>query len=86
MATNHVWHGLDRKLRVYEKIDAFVLRFAARVVAVSIEIKEDLVAQNIPARKVQVIDNGIDIARFSRPRSVEKLKRGTSTYAKVMPW
>lgn len=76
VATNHVWHGLDRKLRVYEKIDAFVLRFAARVVAVSIEIKEDLVAQNIPARKVQVIDNGIDIARFSRPRSVEELKEG----------
>ncbi len=74
VATNHVWHGLDRKLRFYEKIDAFVLRFAARVVAVSNEIKEDLVAQNIPAEKVQVIDNGIDIDQFSRPRSVEELK------------
>ena len=74
MATNHVWHGLDRKLRFYEKIDAFVLRFAAQVVAVSSEIKEDLAAKNIPKGKVQVIDNGIDIARFSRPRSVEKLK------------
>lgn len=74
VATNHVWHGLDRKLRFYEKIDAFVLRFAAQVVAVSSEIKEDLVAQNIPEEKVQVIDNGIDINRFNRPQSVEKLK------------
>lgn len=76
VATNHVWHGLDRKLRFYERIDAFVLRFAARVVAVSGEIKEDLVAQNIPGEKVQVIDNGIDINRFSRRESVEKLKEG----------
>ena len=74
VATNHVWHGLDRKLRFYEKIDAFVLRFAARVVAVSGEIKEDLVAQNIPEGKVHVIDNGIDIVQFNRPRPVEKLK------------
>src|SRR3989338_4807561 len=74
VATNHVWHGLDRKLRFYEKIDAFVLRFAAQVVAVSSEIKKDLVAQNIPEGKVHVIDNGIDIVQFNRPRPVEKLK------------
>ena len=74
VATNHVWHGLDRKLRFYEALDAFVLRFAARVVAVSDEIKDDLVAKNIPASKIQVIDNGIDIGRFNRSRSVEKLR------------
>ena len=74
VATNHVWHGLDRKSRFYERIDAFVLRFAAQVVAVSSEIKKDLVAKNIPEGKVHVIDNGIDIARFSRPRPMEKLK------------
>ena len=36
--------------------------------------KKDLVAKNIPEGKVHVIDNGIDIARFSRPRPMEKLK------------
>jgi len=78
VATNHVWHGLDQKLQFYERIDAFVLRFAARVVAVSSEIKKDLVTKNILAEKVQVIDNGIDIDRFNRSRSVEKLKEDLS--------
>lgn len=69
IATNHVWHGLDRKLRVYERIDAFILRFATQVIAVSNEIKKDLLAKNIPEQKVCVIDNGIDICQFNRSRS-----------------
>ncbi len=64
VATNHVWHGLDRKLRAYERIDAFTLRFASQVMAVSDEIKEDLTSKGIPAAKISVIDNGIDIAAF----------------------
>jgi len=76
VATNHVWHGLDRKLRFYERIDAFVLRFAAQVVAVSNEIKDDLIAKNIPEQKVGVIDNGIDIRQFDRSRSTGAIKEG----------
>jgi glycosyltransferase involved in cell wall biosynthesis len=60
IATNHVWHGTDAKLRIYEKIDAFLLRFADRVVAVSDEIRDDLVRKGVPLRKVGVIYNGID--------------------------
>jgi glycosyltransferase involved in cell wall biosynthesis len=71
VATNHVWHGLDHKLRLYEGIDAFILRFASRVAAVSGEIKNDLIAKHIPAQKVHVVDNGIDIGRFDRPCPVE---------------
>ena len=75
IATNHVWHGLDSKLRLYEKIDAFILRFARHVIAVSSEIKDELCQKNIPKNKVSVIDNGIDIDQFKEIQSIEKIKK-----------
>ena len=39
MATNHVWHPMSGKLRLYESSRRVVLRFARRIVAVSREIK-----------------------------------------------
>ena len=74
VATNHVWHPLSGKLRFYESLDAFVLRFARRIVAVSREIKEDLISVNISAANVRVIDNGIDLDRFRRSRPTETLR------------
>ena len=66
VATNHVWHGLDYKLRLYERLDALLLCFARRVIAVSGEIKEDLRAKGISEGNVVVIDNGIDLSVFHR--------------------
>ena len=74
VATNHVWHPLSTRLRIYESVDAFVLRFAARVVAVSREIREDLIDTNIRSAYIRVIHNGIDIDRFRRSRSTKTLK------------
>jgi glycosyltransferase involved in cell wall biosynthesis len=74
VATNHVWHPLSGKMRFYESLDAFVLRFARRIVAVSREIREDLISTKVPPAKIRVIDNGIDIDRFKQPRSTETLK------------
>jgi len=74
VATNHVWHPMNGKLRLYEGIDAFVLRFAERVVAVSDEIREDLIWANVPPPNIRVIYNGIDIARFNQSDSAEALK------------
>jgi glycosyltransferase involved in cell wall biosynthesis len=64
VATNHVWHPMGGKLKLYESVDAFVLRFAARVVAVSREIRRDLIHRNVPAGKIRVVDNGIEVDRF----------------------
>jgi len=75
VATNHVWHGLDRKLRLYEKIDAFLLRFAKHITAVSAEIKEVLVSKRILAKKISVVDNGIDIQQFNRPFPEKEIRR-----------
>ncbi len=74
VATNHVWHPMTGKLRLYEAADAFVLRHARRVIAVSSEIKEDLISTNVPSSSVRVIANGIDIDRFVQPRSTDHVK------------
>jgi glycosyltransferase involved in cell wall biosynthesis len=74
VATNHVWHPISGKLRLYETIDAIVLRFAKRVVAVSDEIRGDLISVNVPPQNIRVIYNGIDTARFGRLNSVAALK------------
>jgi len=64
VATNHVWHGRDEKLKVYEAIDALILRFAERVFTVSAAIKDDLVSRRISPERVRVIDNCIDLEKF----------------------
>ncbi len=62
-ATNHVWHSTDSKMAFYEKLDAAVLRWATRVIAVSDEIKQDLLKKKV--ERVTVIHNGIDILKFA---------------------
>jgi glycosyltransferase involved in cell wall biosynthesis len=64
VATNHVWHPINARLRFYEALDAFVLRFAKLVVAVSAHVREDLISASVPASKIRVIHNGIDVDRF----------------------
>ena len=75
VSTNHVWHGTDQKLRFYEKLDALILRFADKVIAVSEEIKTDLIKKGIKSSKVIVINNGIDIDKFRGQNKDFALKR-----------
>jgi glycosyltransferase involved in cell wall biosynthesis len=74
VATNHVWHPISGKLRLYEGLDAFVLRFAGRTVAVSSEIRQELISTRVPAANIRVIENGIDIDPFAQSRSAATLK------------
>jgi len=75
VATNHTWHGLDKKLRLYEKLDAFLLRFARHVTAVSPEIRSELLARGVSADKTSVIDNGINIEQFALDHNTCNLKQ-----------
>ncbi len=74
IATNHVWHGRDRKLRVYERLDAFLLRMAEQVVGVSDEVRKDLIKSGLRPAKVRVIYNGIDIAAYAGQKPSAALK------------
>jgi len=74
VATNHTWHSTDKKMRFYEKIDAFVLKFCHKVIGVSEEIKDQLLNCQIKNHKIEVISNGIDIERFNKNFSVNGLR------------
>ena len=74
VATNHVWHPTSRTLRLYESVDAFVLRFAKRVVAVSRPIREDLISVSVPPANIRVISNGVDVDCFRQSGSTQALR------------
>ena len=74
IVTNHVWHSTDTKLKFYERIDAFVLKFAHKVIAVSDEIKNELIEKKIKSGKVKVIHNGIDVPLYGTRVSVPQPK------------
>ena len=48
--------------------------YADRIIAVSRAVKEHLVAQGIPADKIRVVYNGIDLRRFEPPADVSAAK------------
>ncbi len=56
-------------LRMIERLELFMYRRAARIVALTKAFKTDLVARGVPADKVAVVTNGVDMARYApRPR------------------
>jgi glycosyltransferase involved in cell wall biosynthesis len=67
VASCHGWMGKGIRLRSYYLLDRLVLRRFDHLVAVSDQIASALRWAAIPQRKVSVIDNGINVALFSRP-------------------
>jgi glycosyltransferase involved in cell wall biosynthesis len=76
VATCHPWTEVahSSKARVYTQIDKRVLRGFDRLVAVSHEMKEQMLASRLPADKISVIPNGIDTSRFSGVRNSQALR------------
>lgn len=75
VATNHNWLTSHWKLRIYRRIDSLLIRFFNKIVAVSEGVKNDMLNSGVPAEKISVIDNGIDLTRFQDHQPAEKLKR-----------
>ena len=74
VATNHLWHSRDTKLKFYETIDAFFLKFASKVVGVSQEIVDDLINKGFDKNKLKVIHNGIKINQFDLPLDTQPIR------------
>lgn len=51
-------------IRMFEKIEMFLYRKAARIVSVTESFKRTLVKRGIDAAKIEVVTNGVDITRF----------------------
>ncbi len=76
VSTNHNWLTHHWRLKIYCFLDAFWMRYFDHIVAVSDEIKKDMLKYKIPKEKISVIDNGINIDRFNREILTEGIKKG----------
>jgi glycosyltransferase involved in cell wall biosynthesis len=71
VATCHGWLGQHLlRMRMYARLDRFVLRLFDRVVTVSDVLAEALSASGIESTRVKTIANGIDLERFRNARPV----------------
>ncbi len=75
VATNHNWLISHWKLKLYCLLDALWIRYFDRIVAVSDEIKREMLKYRIPEKKIEVVDNGIDLGRFNKDISTKEIKR-----------
>jgi glycosyltransferase involved in cell wall biosynthesis len=64
LATSHLWTRQTAAVRFYEFLDAHVLRSFDAIIAVSDRIATELRQAGVPAGKITVIDNGIDLTPF----------------------
>jgi glycosyltransferase involved in cell wall biosynthesis len=65
VSTCHTWYDTDWMVTLYGKIDRLLLRSYAEVVAVSEEVKQQLLRAGVEAKKVHLIKNGIDLRPFA---------------------
>src|SRR5579862_137424 len=67
LATSHGWTGQStRELRVYYPVDKLILRGFPRVIAVSSEIRTELIRHGVKPDRIEVILNAIDPQAFVR--------------------
>jgi len=65
VSTNHLWTSETARLRFYEFIDGWVLKFFHHVVAVSEKILHQIRRFHLSSRKLSVIHNGINLAKYN---------------------
>lgn len=59
-------------IRLLERLELFLYRRSAAVVALTHAFKDDLIRRGIPAGKIAVVINGVDLPRYApRPRDEE---------------
>lgn len=65
VSTCHTWIDNDRLVRIYGIVDRLVLRKYKRIVAVSQEVKQQLLSAGVREHKINLIRNGIDLRPFN---------------------
>jgi len=77
VATAHGWTGHSLRERLlYYALDKQMLRVFPRTIAVSSEIRSELVRHGVRTDRVRTVLNGIDYRAFRRDRSIEATVRG----------
>ncbi len=65
VSTCHTWYDTNRIVTLYGKLDRFVLRRFARVVAVSEDVRRRLLGAGVQAGRIRIVRNGIDLRPFA---------------------
>lgn len=65
VSTCHNWTDTDRIVSLYGKLDRFVLRRYAAVIAVSEAVKQRLLSSGVREDRIEIIKNGIDLRPFA---------------------
>lgn len=67
IAVSRGWTSESSRIRLYEALDRIFLRLADAVIAVSDGQRRKILACGVPARKVRVIHNAVDLKSFPAP-------------------
>jgi glycosyltransferase involved in cell wall biosynthesis len=79
VSTCHTWYDNDPVVTLYGKLDRWILRKYAAIVAVSDEVKDRLIKADVAPDKVRIIKNGIDVQRFGE--AAPSLRQGNGLTA-----
>lgn len=61
-------------LNLVEKLELALYRNADRVLVLTRSFEKDLVSRGIPAEKIDIVTNGVDLAQFQRPESCRRVR------------
>jgi len=75
VSTCHTWYDTNLSISIYGRIDRFVLRSYAQVVAVSDEVRKRLLKAGVGKERIRLVRNGIDLRPFD-PGNHAKLEQG----------
>ena len=64
ISTCHTWYDTGLLISIYGRMDRFVLRSYARVVAVSDEVRRRLLKAGVRKDRIRLVRNGIDLRPF----------------------
>ena len=67
IATNHLWKRTNLKLKLYSIMDAWLLRSFDAIIAVSEQVKKDMLSMYLSEKKISVVANGINTHLYSNP-------------------
>jgi glycosyltransferase involved in cell wall biosynthesis len=79
VSTCHTWYDTDWMVRLYGRLDRFVLRKYARVVAVSDEVRTRLLKAGVREERIRIVRNGIDLRPFEGAKATLRAELGGGT-------
>ena len=75
LATCHPWIKTSRRGKAYAKIDKLLLKKFSRIVAISDQVKKEILDAGIPDNKISIIDNGINLLRFEEQFDTKEIRK-----------